>query len=89
MKKSTYYYGGSYSPTIMREMSYIEALTYKINCGNRLLKSFDSTFGIHYRDIYNAIVDNQKLLDEVHGLPVEFFEPGECREYVPKNYLID
>jgi hypothetical protein len=89
MKPSSYYYGDSYSPIIMQDMSYPKALQYKIYCGEELLKSLDTTFGKRHKDVSEAIADNKLLLDEVFGLSVEFFEPGEHREYVPKNYLTD
>jgi len=88
MKPSSYYYSDLYQPTLMQKMSHPEALQYKINCGNRLLKSLE-VYTPHYTDVANAIVDNQKLLDEVCGLSVEFYEPGESREYVPRDYLTD
>jgi len=88
MKPSSYYYGKLYIPTLMQEMSYTEGLQYKINCGNRLLKSLSIWIPQH-KDVAEAIIDNQKLLDEVCGLAVEFFEPGEYREYEPRDYLTD
>jgi hypothetical protein len=72
----------------MQKMTYPAALQYKINCGNRFLKTL-STWMSQYKDVYHAIVDNQALLDEVCGLAVEFYELGEPREYAPKDYLTD
>ena len=72
----------------MQKMPHPEALQYKINCGNRFLKSLSIWLPQH-KDVAEAIIDNQKLLDEVCGLAVEFYEPGEYREYAPKDYLTD
>jgi hypothetical protein len=89
IKKSSYYYGDLYTPTLMQDMSYPKALQYKIYCGEELLKSLDTPFGKRHKDVSEAIADNKLLLDEVFGLPVEFFEPSERREYIPKDYLTD
>ena len=88
MKPSSYYYGDLYSPTLMQKMSHPEALQYKINCGRRFLRSVP-VYSPQYKDVYEAIEDNQLLLDEVSGLLVEFYEPGEPRKYIPRDYLTD
>jgi len=88
MKPSSYYYSDLYQPTLMQKMSHAEALQYKINCGKRFLRSLHP-YGFQYTVVSDAISDNQLLLDEVCGLAVEFYEPGETREYTPKDYLTD
>lgn len=88
MKPSSYYYGPDYEPTQFRERSVAEYLWHKVHCGQDLLKSLPS-HGAQTKAVANAIEDNMKLIDELFGKHVEFYEPGDTREYTPTNYLED
>jgi len=88
MKNSSYYYGPDYDPTRFMERSVAEYLWHKIHCGERLLGTLPS-HGAQAKAVVDAINDNRKLLDELFGRDVEFYEPGEVREYTPINYLKD
>jgi len=88
MKPSSYYYGPAYDPTRFVELSVPEYLWHKIHCGEALLETLPS-HSAQAKAVADAISDNKKLLDELFGRDVEFYEPGEVREYTPINYLKD
>lgn len=88
MKPSSYYYGPDYDPRRFQELGVVEYLWHKVHCGQDFLKSLPS-HGAQAKAVDDAIDDNLRLLDELFGRNVEFYEPGEVREYVPINYLQD
>lgn len=88
MKPSSYYYGPEYEPRRFQELGVVEYLWHKIHCGESLLRSLPP-HNVQAKAVADAISDNRKLLDELFGRDVEFYEPGEVREYTPVNYLQD
>lgn len=88
MKPSSYYFGPTFDPTEMQLMLHPEALKYKLKCAQAFLIDLPAN-GAQTRAVSDAIEDLKILIAEVEGKSVQFYEPGEPRIYVPKNYLED